>query len=251
MTVGAPLGLEQSVATGVVSATNRSTVMSNSSSDMYSYYYGNATPQYSYYPNMIQTDAVINPGNSGGALVDSDGKVIGVNTLITSYSGNYSGVGFAIPINYAISIADQIIAGKTPTHAKMGVSISTVNSSVAKRYNLAIDTGAYVTEVVAGSGAEAAGVKVGDIVTSFDGQTVKSSTDLTLDIRAHEPGSTVPVVINRNGKEITLDVTLGSDEQDLLAQQQQQQQQQPDQGQQQPGMGGLSYEELLELLNSL
>ena len=247
MTVGSPFGLESSVATGVVSATSRSSIMENNSNYMYGYAGGSSEP--TLYPNMIQTDAAINPGNSGGALVDADGKVIGVNTLITSYSGNYSGVGFAIPINYAINIADQIIAGKTPTHAKMGVSISTVNSSVAKRYNLSVDAGAYVTEVVAGSGAEQAGIQVGDIITALDGTAVKTATDLSLAIRAHEPGATVPIMLNRNGKELELEVVLGSDESDLQAQQQQQQQQQQ-QPYQQRGYG-LTYEELLELLNSL
>ena len=85
---------------------------------------------------MIQTDAAINPGNSGGALVDADGKLIGINTLITSYSGNYSGVGFAIPVNYAVNLAQQIIDGKTPTHAQLGVSLSTVNAQNAQRYGL-------------------------------------------------------------------------------------------------------------------
>ena len=94
MTIGSPFGLEQSVATGVVSATSRSQIMENSTD-----YYGLTSSSPTIYPNMIQTDAAINPGNSGGALVDANGKVIGINTLITSYSGNYSGVGFAIPIN--------------------------------------------------------------------------------------------------------------------------------------------------------
>ena len=119
MTIGSPFGLEQSVATGIVSATSRSQIM-DSGTDMY----GQSTGEATIYPNMIQTDAAINPGNSGGALVDADGKLIGINTLITSYSGNYSGVGFAIPVNYAVNLAQQIIDGKTPTHAQLGVSLS-------------------------------------------------------------------------------------------------------------------------------
>ena len=214
MTVGSPFGLEQSVATGVVSATSRSRIVDDSSS---TYGYGSSSSEITIYPNMIQTDAAINPGNSGGALVDADGKVIGINTLIESYSGNYSGVGFAIPINYAINIADQIIDGKTPTHAKLGVSLTNVTSSVAKRYNLAVDYGAYVTEVVSGSGADNAGIETGDIIISFDGKKVETSTDLTLDVREHAPGDTVSIVVNRDGEEITFETTLGSDEQDLSA----------------------------------
>uniref|UniRef100_UPI0026F3C69E S1C family serine protease n=1 Tax=uncultured Adlercreutzia sp. TaxID=875803 RepID=UPI0026F3C69E len=110
MTLGSPFGLEQSVATGIVSATSRSQIMDATESMQ-----SGGTGETTIYPNMIQTDAAINPGNSGGALVDSDGKLIGINTLITSYSGNYSGVGFAIPVNYAVNLANQIIAGENPT----------------------------------------------------------------------------------------------------------------------------------------
>mgnify|MGYP000727260686 CR=1 FL=1 len=91
--------------------------------------------------------------------MDSNGKLIGINTLITSYSGNYSGVGFAIPVNYAVNIAQQIIEGKTPTHAQLGVSLSTVNSQNAKRYGLKVDSGAYISAVNSGSGAAEAGLR--------------------------------------------------------------------------------------------
>lgn len=252
MSVGCPFGLEQSVATGVVSATSRSRIVDDSSS---SYGYGSGASEPTIYPNMIQTDAAINPGNSGGALVDADGKVIGVNTLIASYSGNYSGVGFAIPINYAISIADQIIDGKTPTHAKLGVSLYNVTSNVAKRYELAVDYGAYVTEVVADSGADKAGIKSGDIIIGFDGKKVESSTDLTLDVREHNPGDTVKVTVNRDGQEMDVEVTLGSDENELSNQTPVQQ----DNSQGGQGLGngqgqngrGYSYEDLLEYLGLL
>ena len=211
MTIGSPFGLEQSVATGVVSATSRSQIINNSSS-----YYGyGASSSPTLYPNMIQTDAAINPGNSGGALVDAQGKVIGVNTLITSYSGNYSGVGFAIPINYAFNIAQQIIEGKTPTHAKLGVSLTTVNAQNAKRYNLPVSSGAYVSTVAADSGAAEAGMREGDIIVSIDGEKMASSTDVTLEIREHNPGDTVKVTVNRDGSEVDLQVTLGSDEEDI------------------------------------
>ena len=218
MSIGSPFGLEQSVATGIVSATSRSQIMSNaesSGSDGYGYGYGNSSSQsggYTIYPNMIQTDAAINPGNSGGALVDSNGKLIGINTLITSYSGNYSGVGFAIPVNYAVNIAQQIIEGKTPTHAQLGVSLSTVNSQNAKRYGLKVDSGAYIAAVSAGSGAADAGLEEGDIVTKFDGNAVDSASDLMLDVRSKNPGDTVTLEVNRNGETKQLQVTLGSDE---------------------------------------
>lgn len=203
MSIGSPFGLEQSVATGIVSATSRSQIMDSSE-------YG-TSGDVTMYPNMIQTDAAINPGNSGGALVDSDGKLIGINTLITSYSGNYSGVGFAIPVNYAVNLADQIIAGKTPTHAQLGVSLSSVNSQVAKRYDLAVNEGAYIASVHEGTGAAEAGLQEGDIVTAFDGQAVTSASDLMLDVRTKNPGDVVTLTVNRAGETLEVEVTLGSD----------------------------------------
>ena len=252
MTVGAPLGLEQSVATGVVSATNRSTIMSSGSSDAYSYYYGTATPEYSYYPNMIQTDAVINQGNSGGALVDADGKLIGINTMISSYSGDYAGVGFAIPIDYAIGIAKDIMDGKQPTHAMLGVSISQVNSQIAQRYNLSATSGAYVSNITPGTGAADSDLKVGDIITAIDGKTIKSTTDVTLDVRAHAVGDTVTVTVNRNGETLDIPVVLSSDE-NLVKNDAEQQQAVPE-GNGNGGNGGsnnISDEELEYLLRML
>ena len=217
MSIGSPFGLEQSVATGIVSATNRSQIM-DSSTDAY------GQSESTVYTNMIQTDAAINPGNSGGALVDADGKLIGINTLITSYSGNYSGVGFAIPVNYAMGIAQQIIDGENPSHAQLGVTMSTVNKQLAQRYGFAVDEGAYVSAVQQGSGAEAAGIQAGDIIVKFDGQDVTSASDLTIAVRSKSVGDTVPVEVNRDGQTLTMDVTLGSDGGSQAAETQQQSQ---------------------------
>lgn len=199
MAVGSPFGLEQSVSTGIVSATSRSSAALTSEES-------NAV-----YVNMIQTDAAINPGNSGGALVDSNGKLIGINTLIASTSGQSSGVGFAIPIDYAMNIAQQIIDGKTPSHAQLGVSLTTIDSSMAQRYGLPVDSGAYITSVVAGSGAEQAGLQQGDIITKIDDQSISSATDLVIAVREHNPGDTISITYNRQGTETTAEVTLGSD----------------------------------------
>lgn len=207
MTLGSPFGLEQSVATGIVSATSRSQIMDAQESMQ-----SGGTGEITIYPNMIQTDAAINPGNSGGALVDDEGKLIGINTLITSYSGNYSGVGFAIPVNYAVNLAQQIIEGKTPTHAQLGVSLSTINAQTAQRYGFSVDEGAYIAAVSSGSGADSAGLKVGDIVTAFDGKKVSSASDLMLAVRSKNPGDTATVTVNRDGQSQDVQVTLGSDE---------------------------------------
>jgi putative serine protease PepD len=160
---------------------------------------------------MIQTDAAINPGNSGGALVDENGKLIGINAVIESYSGNYSGVGFAIPVDYAMDIAQQIIAGKTPTHAQLGVATTTITSSIADRYNLGATTGAYVSKVYSGSGAESAGLQQGDIITKINDKSVESATDLIAAIRSKNVGDKVNVTYVRDNETKTVEVTLGSD----------------------------------------
>ena len=199
MAVGSPFGLEQSVSTGIVSAVSRS------SSSLYS------SESEAIYTNMIQTDAAINPGNSGGALVDKNGKLVGINALIASTSASSSGVGFAIPVDYAMKIAEQIIAGQTPSHAQLGVSLTTVNSSVAARYNLPVSEGAYVTRVTSSSGASKAGIAEGDIITKVGDSKVTSASDLIIAVRSHNPGDTVSVTFNRSGSEQTVDVVLGTD----------------------------------------
>lgn len=200
MTLGSPFGYEQSVATGIVSAVSRSQIVES----------GNGSSA-SVYVNMIQTDAAINPGNSGGALVDSNGRLIGINTLIASGSASYSGVGFAIPIDYAIVIAQQIIDGITPTHSQLGVSLASVTSDLAERYDLDINEGAYVTQVYEGSGAAEANIEAGDIITKFGDETIESASDLMIAVRTHNPGDRVTVEFNREGRTETVEVTLGSD----------------------------------------
>jgi putative serine protease PepD len=197
MTVGSPYGMEQSVGTGIVSAVSRSSASLQDTE-------GGAI-----YANLIQTDAPINPGNSGGALVDKDGKLVGINTLAASYSGSNAGVGFAIPSDYAISIAKQIINGEEPSHAQLGVSLVTVDKATANRYNLAVEQGAYVAAVSAG--AAEAGIEEGDIITKVDGKKVTSATDVILQVRSHNPGDSITVEVNRNGEAKSFDVTLSAD----------------------------------------
>ena len=115
-------------------------------------------------------------------------------------------------MNYAVNLAQQIIDGKTPTHAQLGVSLSTVNAQNAKRYGLSVDEGAYVAAVSEGSGAAEAGLQEGDIVTKFDGKDVASASDLMLDVRSKNPGDKVTLDVNRNGETKQVEVTLGSDE---------------------------------------
>lgn len=199
MAIGSPFGNEQSVSTGIVSALYRSTALQS-------------TGGTSIYANMIQTDAAINPGNSGGALVNAEGELIGINSVIESYSGSSSGVGFAIPVNYAINIANQIIAGETPVHPYLGASLMSVNAYIARQNDLAVDSGAYVAEVTADGPAAEAGVEAGDIVTAVDGEAISSADGLIIALREHEVGDKVTLTVMRGKDEKEIEVELGSDE---------------------------------------
>lgn len=197
MAIGSPFGNEQSVSTGVVSALYRSTALPSTSGT-------------SIYANMIQTDAAINPGNSGGALVNDRGQLIGINSVIESYSGSSSGVGFAIPVNYAANIAEQIIAGETPVHPYLGVTVSSVNALTHGNENAV--TGAQVMSLNEGSPAAEAGIETGDVITELDGEPVSSADGLIIALREHEVGDRVKLTVLRDGKTSEIDVVLGSDE---------------------------------------
>lgn len=199
MAIGSPFGNEQSVSTGIVSALYRSTALPSTSGT-------------SIYANMIQTDAAINPGNSGGALVNDNGELIGINSIIESYSGSSSGVGFAIPVNYAINIASQIIDGKTPVHPYLGVSLTSVNALSARANNLGATEGALVVAVSDGGPAADAGIQENDIITKIDGEQVASADGLIIALREHEVGDKVTLTVVRDSKEQEVEVTLGSDE---------------------------------------
>ena len=199
MSVGSPFGLESSVSQGIVSALSRSTLLESAS--------GNTL-----YTNLIQTDATINPGNSGGALVNDRGQLVGICTLYSSDTQSFAGIGYAIPSDYAVEIADKIIAGETVTHAYIGLSMQTVTPSAALSNGLSVDEGAYVVEVFDGSPAAEAGIQVGDVVTSIGGEAVSSADSAILAVRSHDIGDTVEVKVMRGEKELSFDVTLGSDE---------------------------------------
>ena len=199
MSLGSPFGLEQSVSTGIVSSLYRSTMLQNTS--------GNTI-----YTNLIQTDATINPGNSGGALVDDEGKLVGINSLIESYSGSSSGVGFAIPGNYAVEVAQKLIAGQTVTHAYIGGSFQTVTANNARSNSLSVNQGAYVAELADDGPAAQAGIQKGDVITALDDEEITSSDALVLAVRSHSVGDTVTVTFMRGSKQMQVQVTLGSDE---------------------------------------
>ncbi|MCW2748598.1 MAG: trypsin [Nocardioidaceae bacterium] len=197
--IGSPFGLESTVTSGIVSALNRPVTSSD----------GTATGTSSVFP-AIQTDAAINPGNSGGPLVDLDGRVVGINSAIrtnsdTSGSGSI-GLGFAIPIDLAKRVSAQLVRGETVEHARIGIS---VGDSV--QADGLTSVGAEVSKVTAGSAGEKAGLKVGDVVTSLNGNQVASADGLVAGIRAYEPGTKVTLQYTRDGKTETTEVTLDSD----------------------------------------
>jgi S1-C subfamily serine protease len=194
--VGSPLGFEQTVTSGIVSALHRAVGVSES---------GSTT---TILTDLIQTDAPINPGNSGGALCDGSARLIGINTLIASQTGGSQGLGFAIPINTAVLLADDIIAGKPISHPYIGVLGQTVTPSVAQQYNLPVEEGAYVTQVVPGSPAEKAGIKTGDIIVGIDGKPVKSMDDVVAAVRTHQVGDKVTVSFYQGTAKKSAQVTL-------------------------------------------
>lgn len=198
--IGSPFGLEKSVTSGIVSALGRSSLSEGSSG-------------LTAYTSLIQTDAAINPGNSGGALCDAAGRLIGINTLIQTTSGSSAGVGFAIPIDFAKSIADELISTGKATHPYLGVSSATIDSASARRFGLSVDVGVLVQNVMSGSPADAAGIKQGDIIVRIDGQDIASVEDMFAAIRSQKVGNTVEVEIVRADKHSTLNVTLASDAQ--------------------------------------
>ena len=189
MAVGNPLGLESSITCGVVSAVNRN--VNDSEGTSY---------------KCIQTDAAINSGNSGGALVNSEGKVIGVNTLKLSGTG-IEGIGFAIPINSTLDITEQLIQYKSVKRPYIGISGITLDETTAKKNNLVV--GIYVKNVEDFSAAEKAGIKAGDVIIKADGKDVKNMDELNEIKNSHSIGDEMTITINRNGNEKTLTVILG------------------------------------------
>ncbi len=211
MTIGSPFGLDQSVSAGIVSSLARNELMQST--------YGTTI-----YANLIQTDACINPGNSGGALVNSEGKLVGISTLFSSDTESFAGIGFAIPGNYAIEIANKIIAGEQVTHAYIGLTMQTVTAQNAAAHNLPVNQGAYVAQVADGSPAAEAGIQPGDIVISMGDQQITSADGMILAVRSHSIGETVTVTVMRGKEQKSFDVTLSSDEALQLQQEQQKQQ---------------------------
>ena len=188
MAIGSPFGLENTVTAGIVSAKQRDT--------------GDYLP-------LIQTDVAINPGNSGGPLINLRGEVVGINSQIYSRSGGYMGIAFAIPIDEAIRVSDQLRATGRVTRGRIGVQIDQVTKEVAEAIGLGKPQGALVRGVEAGSPAEKAGVEAGDIIVRFEGKAIEKSTDLPRMVGNVKPGTRSTLTVFRRGASKELTVTIG------------------------------------------
>jgi serine protease Do len=190
LAIGNPFGVGQTVTSGIVSAKDR----------------GNMGIED--YEDFIQTDAAINPGNSGGALVDINGRLIGINTAILSRSGGSQGVGFAIPSDLARTVMESLVKYGHVTRGYLGVIIQNVTPTLAEEFKLKDNKGALISDVVSGGPADKGGLKNGDVVIDFNGHPVLDSRRLQLAVAETSPGATVPVQVLRDGEKKSLDVTV-------------------------------------------
>ena len=191
LAIGNPFRLRHTVTSGIVSGLGRTGINPEG------------------YEDFIQTDASINPGNSGGALINLRGELVGINTAIFSGTGGNIGIGFAIPVNMARSVMNQIIAFGGVRRGLLGVNIGTVTPDIAETYDLEDTSGAFVTEVSSGSAAEAAGLEIGDVIVSVDGEAMDGPGTLRNAIGLLRPGDAVTVGYMRDGELNTVMATLG------------------------------------------
>ena len=190
--IGAPFNLSQTVTSGIISALGRPQAASSDG-----------------YGDFIQTDAAINFGNSGGPLLDLKGQLVGINTAIVSRSGGNVGIGFAIPVNTVKNIMHQIIEFGSVKRGLLGVIISDINKDIAEQLGLEIEKGALIQEVSPNSAAEEAGLSVGDVITSVNGEKTETSSDLRNAIGLKRSGESVEIMILRENKAMTVSATLG------------------------------------------
>jgi serine protease Do len=188
--IGSPFGFANTITAGIVSATGR------------------ALPDESFVP-FIQTDVAVNPGNSGGPLINLKGEVVGINSMIYSRTGGYMGVSFAIPIEVALDVAKQLQATGKVTRGRLGIGIQPVTKELAQSFKLDAPVGAVVVNVEKGSPAEKAGLKVGDIILSYNGKKIEDPNELPRLVAATKPGEKATLEIWRNGRREQLAATVG------------------------------------------
>jgi len=197
LAVGNPFGLTQTVTLGIVSALGRKGIERGTS------------PLDTRYENFIQTDASINPGNSGGALVDAEGRLVGINTAIFSMTGGNQGIGFAVPANLARSVMESLIKTGRVSRGFLGIVLQPLNEDLAKQFKIEGTNGALVAEVSGKSPAEKAGLQSGDVIVEVAGKKVEGPSELQMTIANLAPGSKADVKLIRDGKDKTVTVELG------------------------------------------
>ncbi|RLJ67670.1 DegQ family serine endoprotease [Sulfurisoma sediminicola] len=191
LAIGSPFGFDSTATAGIVSAKSRS------------------LPDDAYVP-FIQSDVAVNPGNSGGPLFNANGEVIGINSQIYSRSGGYQGLSFAIPIDVALKVKDQIVAHGHVSRGRLGVTIQELSPALADSFGLARPAGALVSSVEKGSAAERAGIAAGDVIQKFDGHDIAAAADLPPHIAGLKPGTTAAVEVWRRGRVHRIDVAVGA-----------------------------------------
>jgi serine protease Do len=196
--IGSPFGFENTVTSGIVSGKSRS------------------LPDGRYVP-FIQTDVAVNPGNSGGPLFNMKGEVVGINSQIFSRTGGYMGLSFAIPVDVAINVKDQLVAHGSVTRGRIGIRIQEVDQTLANSFDLPQPRGALVGQVEPGSPADGAGIRSGDIILGVDGNALDQMSQLPAAIAAKRPGTKVRLDIWRDGKKQGIDVTVGRFDDDMAA----------------------------------
>jgi serine protease Do len=199
LAIGAPFGLQSSATQGIVSAKGRS------------------LPGDSYVP-FIQTDAAVNPGNSGGPLFDASGRVVGINAQIYSMSGGFQGLAFAIPIDVALHVKDELVAKGRVDHARLGVTLQDLNQPLAESFGLKTPDGAVVSSVAPGSAASKAELKAGDVITRIDDRPVHTASDVSSRIGLASPGDKVKLTLWRDRASREIEVTLGKAAPESVAQ---------------------------------
>ena len=191
LAIGSPFGFEQTATSGIVSAKGRS------------------LPGDSYVP-FIQTDAAVNPGNSGGPLFDGNGRVIGINAQIYSRSGGFEGLAFAIPIEVALHVKEQIVKHGKVEHARLGVTLQDLNQSLAESFGVKTPDGAVISSVAPGTAAAKADLKAGDVITRIDGESVRMGSDVSARVGMAAPGQTIRLTVWRDKANRDLEIKLGA-----------------------------------------
>ena len=194
LAVGNPFELNFTVTAGIISAKGRNiNILGGQQRSIESF---------------IQTDAAVNPGNSGGALVDVEGRLIGINTAIATPTGTYAGYSFAVPINLVKKVVSDLMEYGEVKRGYLGVIIQEMNSDVAKRENISVNQGVLITELVDGGAAQSAGAKVGDVILKVNGITTKSVPELQEQIGSRNPGDQITLTVHRNGSQKELNIKL-------------------------------------------